>query len=226
MGPRPRREARQLSPQRGKRLVGGLRRFPDRFVTTGHDWKVALWDAKNTSAPAHVFEGHESAAQAVAFDPKGTLSATGGADKTVRLWNLETLDLVRTYKGMKDYVTAVAFSPDGRMIASSSLDGSIRLLSTVSSRHFRTLLGHKSRVGSLAFAPSGEYLASAGEDGTVRVWDFKRGRTARTFLGHQGPVKTLAYSPDGSRIASAGRRRHHSHLVRSDYEAGLRRPTC
>ena len=177
---------------------------PDRFVATGHDWKVALWDAKNSSAPAHVFEGHESAAQAVAFDPKGTLLATGGADKTVRLWNLETLDLVRTYKGMKDYVTAVAFSPDGRMIASSSLDGSIRLLSTVSSRHFRTLLGHKSRVGSLAFAPSGEYLASAGEDGTVRVWDFKRGRTARTFLGHQGPVKTLAYSPDGSRIASAG----------------------
>lgn len=175
----------------------------DRFAATGHDWKVALWDAKTTTAPVHVFEGHESAAQAVAFDPKGTLLASGGADKTVRVWNLETLDPVRTYKGQKDYVTALTFSPDGRIIAAASLDGSIRLLSSASSRHMRTLSGHKGRVGGLAFSPSGELLASAGEDGTIRLWDFKRGRTVRTFAS-QGGVKAVAFSPDGNRIAAAG----------------------
>ena len=49
----------------------------DRFAASGHDWKVALWDAKTASAPAHLFEGHDSAAQAVAYS--GKYVASGGA---------------------------------------------------------------------------------------------------------------------------------------------------
>ncbi|MEQ1714098.1 MAG: WD40 repeat domain-containing protein, partial [Hyphomicrobium sp.] len=177
---------------------------PNRFAVSTHDWKVALWDAGTTSAPLHVFDGHESAAQAVAFSRHRRLLASGSADKTVKLWNLETLDLERTYRGHSDFVTALAFSPDGKTLASASLDGSIRLWSTSSNRLVRKLTGHKGRVGSLAFAPSGDTLASAGDDGTVRIWDHKRGRTSRTFIGHAGAVKAVAYAPDGKRIAAAG----------------------
>src|SRR5690606_26117162 len=37
---------------------------PDRFAAASHDWKVALWDLRTPSAPVHIFDGHESAAQA------------------------------------------------------------------------------------------------------------------------------------------------------------------
>ncbi len=176
----------------------------NRFAASSHDWKVALWDANTKAGPLHVFEGHESAAQAVAYAPKGRLLASGSADRTVKLWNLETLDLERTYRGHKDFVTALAFSPDGKMLAAASLDGSIKLWSTSSNRLFRTLTGHKGRITGLAFSPSGEALASAGDDGTVRLWDFKRGRTARTLIAHSGSVKAIAFSPDGQRVAAAG----------------------
>ena len=174
----------------------------DRFAASGHDWKVALWDAKTPSAPAHLFEGHDSAAQAVAYS--GKYIASGGADRTVKLWNLDTLDLVRTYKGHKDFVAALAFSPDGRLLASAGLDGGIRIWSASSSGLRRVLSGHKGRVGGLAFSPTGDLIASAGDDGTVRLWDFKRGRSARALLGHTGPVRAVAFSPDGHFLASAG----------------------
>lgn len=177
---------------------------PERFAASAHDWKVTLWDTRTTTAPAHVFEGHDSAAQAVAFSPKGPYLASGGADRTVKLWNIDTLDLARTYKGHKDFVSALAFSTDGRWLASAGLDGGIRLWSTSSSRLQRILHGHKGRVGGLAFSPSGDLLASAGDDGTIRLWNFRRGRTARALLGHSGPVRSVAFSPDGRLLASSG----------------------
>jgi serine/threonine protein kinase len=179
---------------------------PDRFAASGHDWKVALWDTANAAGPVHVIDAHESAAQAVAYgmSPQGPLLASGGADKIVKLWNLDTLDPLRTYRGHKDFVTALAFTPSGKTLASASLDGAIRLWSASSSRLQRRLYGHRGRVNGLAFSPAGDALASAGDDGQLRVWDAGRGRTLRTILGHTGAIKAVGFSPDGERIASAG----------------------
>ena len=98
---------------------------PDRFAASSHDWKVALWDTSNTSAPVQVLDAHDSAAQAVAFSAaqQAPLLASGGADKTVKLWNLDTFDRVRTYRGHRDFVTTLAFSPNGKWLASAGLDG-------------------------------------------------------------------------------------------------------
>ncbi len=178
---------------------------PDRFAASSHDWKVAIWDAGTPQAPAHVLEGHDSAVQALAYAPRSGQLASGGADRTVKLWSLETLDLVRTYKGQKDFVTALAFSGDGKTLAAASLDGAVRLMPSGSSRHNRTLTGHSGRVGAVAFAPGDTArLASASEDGSVRLWDARQGRTQRTLTGLGGPVRSLAFLPDGNRLATAG----------------------
>ena len=179
---------------------------PNRVAASSHDWKVTLWDVASPSQPVHVLDAHDSAAQAVAFfaSPNGPMLATGGADKTVKLWNLDSMDQVRRYRGHRDFVTALAFSPNGRMLASAGLDGSIRLWSTASRGMYRSLNGHKGKVASLAFAPSGDRLVSAGDDGLVRIWDVRRGRTSRTLTGNGGSVASVQFSPDGLRIASAG----------------------
>lgn len=178
----------------------------NRVAASSHDWKVTLWDAASPAQPVHVLDAHDNAAQAVAFfnSAKGPMLATGGADKTVKLWNLDSMDQVRRYRGHRDYVTSLAFSPNGRMLASGGLDGAIRLWSTGGRGFYRTLNGHKGKVASLAFAPSGDRLVSAGEDGLVRIWDVRRGKTARTLTGNGGGVMAAQFSPDGQRIASAG----------------------
>jgi serine/threonine protein kinase len=178
----------------------------DRFAASSHDWKVALWDTTTPGGPVQVIDAHDSAAQAVAFSssPRGPLLASGGADKTVKLWNLDTLDRMRTYRGHQDFITALAFAPGGKTLASASLDGGIRLWSTSSNRLLRRLYGHRGRVGGLSFSPDGQTLASSGADGQLRLWDVERGRTIRTLTGHTGAVNSVSFSPDGSRLASAG----------------------
>jgi WD40 repeat protein/serine/threonine protein kinase len=175
-----------------------------RFATASHDWKVTLWDANQPAAPLHVFDGHENAVQSLAYSPQAFLLASGSADKTVRLWDLQTLSLKRTYNGPRDFVTAVAFSHNGRTLAAGSLDGRIDVWSVGYGRRLRSLTGHKGRVTDVAFSPGEELLASASEDGTVRVWDIKRGRILRALSGHTGGATGVAFAPDGQHIASAG----------------------
>ena len=66
----------------------------------------------------------------MAFSPDGTTLASGGYDRTVRVWEVETGMSLATLKGHSDWVRSVAFSPDGRTLASGSRDGTVLLWDT------------------------------------------------------------------------------------------------
>jgi hypothetical protein len=176
----------------------------DRIAAAAHDWTVALWRTGTQTAPEAVLEGHENAVQALAVDPAGRWLASGSADSTVKLWNLETHDVRRTLRGRGDFVSALGFAPDGSTLAAGSLDGSIKLWSATTWRGLRTLNNHKARVTAIAFTPSSDVIATAAEDGTVRLRNLKR---AKLFgdLKDLGPgAKTLAFSNDGRTLVTGG----------------------
>jgi serine/threonine protein kinase len=205
------RGQRQRTFKRNDALIWSVAFAGDtqRVLSAGHDWAVALWDQRRDAGPAHLFEGHDNAVQAVAFGSRpssqgGSLLATGSADKTIRLWDAADFGQIRIYRGHRDFVSALAFAPDGGHFASASFDKTVKLWSTSESGSSRTLRGHKGRVTAVAFSPDGQILASASEDGTVRLWDWKRSRVVRTLAGHTGGVRAVAFSADGKYAATAG----------------------
>ncbi len=68
-----------------------------------------MWDVA-AAKPLRDLLGHESEVSAVALDVPRGLAVTGGADSTVRLWELTTGQCVRVFRGHDGWVRSVALT--------------------------------------------------------------------------------------------------------------------
>lgn len=164
------------------------------FDSTGSEI-VTLWNGETTTSFRH-----ETTVISAAVSQDGSLLATGGWDKAITLWSLETEKPIRVLSGHTGEIHALAFSLDGRLLVSS---GAYKW------EYLEGEDGNTLRPGRLhAFRGDGEesirfYAADDSQnDTTAKVWEVKSGRNIAT-LGHQKIVTEIAFSPAGSSVATA-----------------------
>ena len=127
---------------------------------------IHIYDA-DTYKELMVLAGHTDSVQAVAFAPNGKLIVSGSADKTVRLWEVETGKLRRARDEHTAPVNIVAFSQEGKKFWSASRKNN--MLRSWYARdggrwRFRTsTLDIAKSITTVAFSQYGETFAKAVE---------------------------------------------------------------
>ena len=156
---------------------------------------------------------HASDVNSAAFSRDGAHVLTGSKDGTLKLWDIATTRLVRTFAGHKGDITAVALSPDGTRALSGSKDKTIRLWEVATGRLIRTIYAHLDATGgevsSVAFSPDGKRLLSSSRgEAAAKLWDAESGRLVRMFQHSKGSLRagvtSAVFSPDGTRMATGG----------------------
>ena len=88
----------------------------------------------------------------LSFRPDGKTLASGLSDGTIRIWDAQTDELLRTFIGHPSGVKSVAFHPDGKTLASSGrLDGTIRIWDADTGELLHTFTGHTGWIHNFSF---------------------------------------------------------------------------
>jgi WD40 repeat protein len=185
-----------------------IRAFLDQVRTRPrHTW---LCPVRPTLTPpggplVRMFAGHANRVNAVALSAEGKRALSGSDDGTVKLWNVDSGDELRTFEGhmgRRSAVNAVALSAEGKRALSGSRDGTVKLWDVDSGDKLRTFKGHGRGVTAVALSAEGKRALSGSWDGTVKLWDVDSGDELGTFNGHGGAVNAVAVSADNKRAVS------------------------
>ncbi|MGA9773037.1 MAG: caspase family protein [Blastocatellia bacterium] len=148
--------------------------------------------------------GHTYFVSSVAFSPDNKILASGSEDTTIKFWDVQTGQELRTLIGHKGSVSSVVFLPDGKTLASGGDDNTIKLWDVATGQELKTLSGHTDYISSVVCSADGRTLASGSGDKTIKLWDVTTGKELKTLKGHSNSVYTVAFSPDGKMLASGG----------------------
>jgi serine/threonine protein kinase len=142
---------------------------------------------------------------AVAISSDNKTLATAGSERTIRLWNAETLKQRLTLEGHAGQVYGLSFNASGDRLASAGWDGTIRIWDVSAGKLLHSWAGQSRDLWSIAFSPKAQTIATGGGDGSVRIWDAEAGQLLATYLGHKSMVHTIAFNHNGTLLASGGR---------------------
>lgn len=139
---------------------------------------VALGSGKHTDK--------EKCVLALAVSSDGKYLASGGADKLVRVWNVEKNELEESFSGHRDTISALAFRLRSHSLFSGSLDRSIKHWNLTEMGYVETLFGHQGEINGLD-ALYKERVVSCGRDRSVRLWKIPE-ETQLVFYGNSGSM--------------------------------------
>jgi WD40 repeat protein len=183
----------------GRVVPALVKDLPGEFAGFDPDWQVMAirrWDGSNQwielrrtrdLSSIHALKEHAGHVSAVAFSPDGARVATGGADRTVRVWRVKDGKRERTL-GLGAWAERVAFTPDGTSILTlervpeegkrfSEEARRLRVWDVATGEERRSWVDRELHPYSTSpvFLPDGRSVAVPDRRGRLRVWDWKTG---------------------------------------------------
>lgn len=141
-------------------------------------------------------QGHTGDIDVVIFSPDGKQIASGGTDRTVKIFDVQSGEIVRNFSH-SDEVISLAYSRDGKYLVSGSKDKTARIWQVDSNYMVAECAGHEGDVTGVAIDPRFRFVYTVCTDGNLRLYELRgKGKLFKSFpLGM--PISSLALTHAG-----------------------------
>lgn len=140
--------------------------------------------------------------------PDGKRFVTTGTDYTVRVWEVDSGNVIRQWQDDKGCNATgwcgplnARYSADGQYIMTGDYGGNVKIYDS-QGHLLRKIQAHDKEVRGIDMSRDNKYLVTASNDETIKLWDFQTGQLQETFRGHTKGVCCVTFSSDGRKILS------------------------
>lgn len=146
--------------------------------------------------------GDPTAIRHLSFSPDGQQVLGIADDLTVRLWDVQSGQLVQVLQGHEATIRQARYSPDGRWIVTASWDRTARLWQTETGK-LHQVLRHSDAVSSASLSSDQQRMVTTSWDGSVRLWQLGSTEPPVLLKGHAKAVLDAQFSPNGQLLVTA-----------------------
>jgi WD40 repeat protein len=137
------------------------------LASASADGTIGIWQNNKMQRQ---LTGHIGAVTTIAFSPDGELLASGGEDRSIRLWDTPTGTCRQVLPGHAWQVSSLAFIADGEVLLSASWDKTVKFWQVATGKEFDLLTGHLDSVTCLAIDANEQRIFSGSRDRSIKVW--------------------------------------------------------
>lgn len=175
------------------------------ILAAAGDYFIKLWQINNFNEIMTLYGAGGLTITIIRFSPDGNILASGSAERTIRLWNINNGSLLQNLSGHTGTVWSLAFSPDGHTLASGgggevqgSFDSFVRLWDVNSGTSLKTYNANTILVWSLEYNKTGDRLGCGTYEGKILVWD-----TSSDTLTNKAQGERVSFDSNYTLIASS-----------------------
>ncbi|MSU59351.1 MAG: hypothetical protein EXS35_14470 [Pedosphaera sp.] len=166
----------------------------------GVEGETRLWNVR-TGELAGPGLRHGYVTRAAGFTPDASLFATASSDRTLILWNRETLQPLSPPIKLLGEVGSMVFDSTGRRLAIGYRgQQGAQVFNATNGQPLTGLLPLEGLAG-VEFSPDGKRLVGHGMFGHVRIWDSDSGRLEIHELMETGAASICLFSRNGQELA-------------------------
>ncbi len=166
--------------------------------------EVLLWNVETKAFVKALPDAHSDTVFGLEFSRDGKWIVSGAADKFVKVHDVETGKLVRSFEGHTHHVLGVTFKADMNRIASAGADNAIKIWNVETGEQHRTIQNYSKQVTSIHFIGVGDNIISGSGDKTVKMHRANDGGNYRGFGGPTDFVYSVVCARDESIVVAGG----------------------
>ncbi len=170
-------------------------------------FSLFLFHSIHAQGPALMLPiGHTFTVNTIKFNKNGNRLLTSSEDKSAKLWDVQTGQVLINFKGHIKEVEEANFSADESKILSKSLDGTAKLWDASNGKMLFSIQRPAKTLMTSAFSNDGSLIVSTFLDSIYTVTDVNTGAFIKTMKMNIDAVDTAFYNPNGKQICLLGQK--------------------